>query len=935
MKDKQVILVVDDQLQNIELLEAYLMPQGYEIIAATNGEDALGKLSGNQIDMILLDVQMPGIDGFEVIRRVRKDKLHWQLPIILVTALRETEDRVKGIEAGCDDFISKPVDKLELLARVRSLLKVKDYNDLLSTYRKELESEVTRRTDELTHALENLQQDIIERKQMEESLRASEKRYRHLFDASPDGIVVIGSDGRITSANNKQGQMYRYESPSEMIGVLATELVATSSREYSAQILQRRLNGEYIPPVEYALVRKDGTTFYGETSATTLGGADGTVSGYICVTRDTTDRKRAEEALEISNEKLKDLFDTAPVGYHEIDENGNIDAVNQTELNMLGYSYEEMIGQRVWEFNSDSEKSRQRVLNRLAGNIPSNKNSEQFYTHKDGTAISVLVDDLILRNKLGKISGIRTTILDVTTLNETKEALRETSDYLESLLSFANAPIMVWDNNNKITRFNLAFERLTGYTIDDILGKHPEILFPVEMREEFSVLLSRMSSGENLVSIEMPVRCKDGIVRTVLWNTANIYAADVKTIIATIANGQDITERNRAEQERNRLQGELIQVQKMDSLGTLAGGIAHDFNNILGIILAYTYMLEKRKENPEKFSESISAINQAVQRGTALVRQILTFARKSDGALEPMSLMELIHELLSMLDQTFPKIITFTEIVPKDLPNIDADRTQIHRALLNLCMNARDVMPHGGTITIKAEKQTKEQMKEQFPTADQDSYICISVSDTGEGMNEATRSKIFDPFFTTKPKGKGTGMGLPVVYGVVQAHQGFINVESELGHGTTFRLYFPIPNIIKKSTDSRQSEPFDVGGTETILIVEDEKLLIEMMHFLLVSKGYKVLIAHDGAEAIAVYKKHKKEIALVLTDMDLPMMSVSGIEEFKKLKEIDPGIKVIFISGFVEPAVKAELQNAGADGFLKKPFIADEILRLFRKVLDK
>ena len=181
MKDKPVILVVDDQPQNIELLEAYLVPQGYEIVKAANGEEALGKLSGNQIDLILLDVMMPGMDGFEVTRRVRQDNTHRLLPIILVTALRETEDRVKGIEAGCDDFISKPVDKMELLARVRSLLKVKAYNDLMSNYRKELESEVTRRTEELKHTLENLQQEITERKQAEEALRESERSGTGLF----------------------------------------------------------------------------------------------------------------------------------------------------------------------------------------------------------------------------------------------------------------------------------------------------------------------------------------------------------------------------------------------------------------------------------------------------------------------------------------------------------------------------------------------------------------------------------------------------------------------------------------------------------------------------------------------------------------------------------------------------------------------------------
>jgi CheY-like chemotaxis protein len=311
----------------------------------------------------------------------------------------------------------------------------------------------------------------------------------------------------------------------------------------------------------------------------------------------------------------------------------------------------------------------------------------------------------------------------------------------------------------------------------------------------------------------------------------------------------------------------------------------------------------------------------------------MTFARKTDASFEPLNLEDLIQELFSMLQQTFPKIITFKKIFPKDIPFILADRTQIHQSLLNLCVNARDAMPHGGSIIIKVEKQTGEQLKVQFPTADQDSYICISVTDSGEGMNETTRGRVFEPFFTTKAKGKGTGLGLSVVYGVVQSHHGFINVESELGYGTTFRLYFPIPNINEKPVDSRQVKSFEIGGTETILLVEDEELLIEMVSFLLESKGYKVFVAQDGAEAIEVYKKHIQEIALVLTDMGLPTMT--GMEEFKKLKEIDPNVKVILASGYFEPDMKADLLKAGAKGFLQKPYMSDVILQTLREVLDK
>jgi PAS domain S-box-containing protein len=798
MKDKSIILVVDDQPQNIELLEAHLVPQGYEVVTAASGDEALEKISTHPIDLILLDVTMPGMNGFDVTRSVRQDKSHWQIPIILVTALRETEDRVRGIEAGCDDFISKPVDKLELLARVRSLLKVKGYNDLVNNYRKELESEVIKRTRELKLAFDNLQKEVVERKR-------------------------------------------------------------------------------------------------------------------------------------------------------------------------------------------------------------------------------------------------------------TEETLRETSDYLENLFSFTNALIMVWDNSHKITRFNLTFERLSGYTLYNVIGKHPEILFSPDVRNDFSALLSRTSDGENLLPVELPVLCKDGSTRMVLWNTANIYTEDNKTITATIAHGQDITERKRAEThlqqseeryrrlvefspnailvhssgklvyvnpaavkllgahdasdllgkpvidfvhpdnkeserlriapgiihdapsplieekflrldgevvdvevsalsilydgqpaiqdvvrditEQKKTQEELLQSLKMQSIGTIAGGVAHDFNNILAIILGYSSLIEKNNLNAGKQAEAITAINQAVQRGAALVRQILTFARKTDVTFEPLSLADLFRELFSMLEQTFPKIIVFKKNIPKDTPYILADRTQIYQALLNLCVNARDAMPAGGSITINVEKEAGEKLKEQFSTADQKAYICISVTDTGEGMNEATRCRIFDPFFTTKPLGKGTGLGLSVVYGVVKAHHGFVNVESELGHGTTFRLYFPCPDIIKKAVDTSQVESYNIGGTEGILLVEDEKLLLEMTRFLLESKGYKVFNARDGAEAIEVYKAHREEIALVLTDMGLPVMV--GPEVFKKLKEINPDVRIIMASGYFEPDMKTELLKAGAMDFLQKPYKSDNILMTIRKSLDK
>jgi len=300
MKDKPVILVVDDEPQNIELLEAYLVPQGYEIVKAANGEEALGKLSDHQIDLILLDVKMPGMDGFEVTRRVRQDNTHQLLPIILVTVLRETEDRVKGIEAGCDDFISYPVDKMELLARVRSLLKVKAYNDLMSNYRKELEFGVTRKTEELKHALENLQQDITERKEMEENIKKLSMRQQALITAIPDIIMEVDTNKIYTWANEPGIDFFG----KDVIGKEADFYFVREQNTYD--VVQSIFSGnEDIIYVESWQRRKDGQERLLAWWCRVLKDTQGNVTGALSSARDVTERKLAEEEIKRLNEKLE------------------------------------------------------------------------------------------------------------------------------------------------------------------------------------------------------------------------------------------------------------------------------------------------------------------------------------------------------------------------------------------------------------------------------------------------------------------------------------------------------------------------------------------------------------------------------------------------------------------------------------------------------
>jgi two-component system, cell cycle sensor histidine kinase and response regulator CckA len=766
--------------------------------------------------------------------------------------------------------------------------------------------------------------DITERKRAEEKLSALTLRQQAILAAVPDIIMEVDNN-KIYNWANKAGIDFF---GNDVIGKEASYYFEGDQVTYN--VVQPLFNGkDEIIYIESWQRRKDGEKRLLAWWCRVLKDKSGNVTGALSSARDITERQWAEEALVKEQFLMKMLMDNVPDHIYFKDKESRFTRMNKAHAERFGLSDpSDAVGKTDFDFFTkhhaqpafDDEQKIIKTGLPLLG-------LEEKETWPDGRVTWVTTTKMPLRNTEGKIIGTFGISKDITQRKEAEETLRETRDYLENLFSFANAPILVWDPNLKITRFNLAIEKLTGYTVYDIVGKHVEMLFPAESRKSSLALIAPTTEGDHLITVELPLLCKNGSTRIVLWSTANIYAADGQTLVSTIAQGQDIT-------EQKKLQQALLQSQKMESIGTLAGGIAHDFNNILGIILGYTSFMERETISPEKLHENLGIINNAVGRGAALVGQILTFARKKDIVFNPMSVPDLIHELLSMLRQTFPRVITFIEHVDKSIPLIHADRTQLHQVMLNLCLNARDAMPNGGTITIKAEKQVKSQVQVKMPDADQHAYICISVTDTGEGMNEATRRQIFDPFFTTKEQGKGTGLGLAVVYGAVQSHHGFIDVESETGRGTTFMLYFPVPPASEQSTDvSLSTESFSKGGSETILLIEDEEALLEIVRLMLETNGYTVLSARDGIEAANAYKQHQQEIDIVLTDMGLPGMT--GMEVFKKLKEVDPQVKVIAASGFFEPDVKTKMDKDGAKGFIQKPYSPDEVLRILRKVLDE
>jgi len=416
---------------------------------------------------------------------------------------------------------------------------------------------------------------------------------------------------------------------------------------------------------------------------------------------------------------------------------------------------------------------------------------------------------------------------------------------------------------------------------------------------------------------------KDGVTIHVEF-VSNIYFMDEHKVIQ--CNIRDITERERIEEQ-------MRQLQKLEGLGTLAGGIAHDFNNILGIILAYITSTKRFKDDAKKLDLAVNTIVKAVERGKTLVQQILTFARKTETEFGAVNVNDVVMEIMVMIFETFPKILTYAQNFDKTVPYINADRSQLHQVLLNLCVNARDAMPSGGVLTINTRMVSVASLRNQHPDAAASGYVCIEVSDTGEGMSEEIKKRIFEPFFTTKGIGKGTGLGLSVVFGIVQAHKGYIDVESELGKGTTFRLYLPASQVAApisvKDEETLEEIP---GGTETLLVVEDEEMLMMSLRMVLVEKGYKVLSTVDGLTALKIYQERKDDIALVLTDLGLPNMN--GLEVCQRIKKINPNEHIILATGFLDPEMKAEFLDAGIHHFLYKPYDLKKVLKVVREVLE-
>ncbi|HEY1770884.1 MAG TPA: response regulator [Chthoniobacterales bacterium] len=595
---------------------------------------------------------------------------------------------------------------------------------------------------------------------------------------------------------------------------------------------------------------------------------------------------------------------------------------NRGAERIYGWKREEAFGQNVDELLKTRAaetlgwlKETFRVENHWEG--------ELWQTRRDGTEIVVASSWTLTDNKSN--SPWLQINADVTERVRAAEALRKSEERYRQFVDEDLTGNLMMKPDGTIVTCNPAFVRIFRFGSAQEAQKANFFSLLRSKKEGLELLAAlRPNDGVERDEIEMHDRDGDAVYVAARFTGTFDDAATLTEIKGYLFN----------DTKRKRLERQLIQAQKMEGLGTLAGGIAHDFNNILAIILGYTTRVEDSQNQPEQLTDALRVIREAVARGAALVQQLLTSARQTEAQFASTDLNSLVGEMEHMLAATFPKTISFVLQLQRNLPLAKADRSQLHQVLLNLCVNARDAMPDGGTLTLETGTTSGAQLGEYFTGVTAENYVVMRVIDTGGGISKQVKPHIFEPFYTTKERGKGTGLGLSVVYGVVNNHRGFVQVDSEPGYGTTFSIYLPLEGVGESGNGAHAKAPAGLNDrARTIMLVEDEEMLRGLGVLMLEGDGYRVLAAKDGVEAVEMFTAHADEIGLVLCDLGLPRLG--GREVFLKMKEIKPNVRAIVASGYLEPNIRSEILKAGVIDTVQKPYDFRDMLEKIRAIIGQ
>ena len=780
--------------------------------------------------------------------------------------------------------------------------------------------------------------DITKRKHAEDALRQSEEKYASMIKASPDAITLRTlPDCRYIDVNESFTQLTGY-GREEVLGKSIEELHILIDSQKHTQLVNKVQQSGDTHDDEFRYRTRAGEVRIGKVSATRVN-----VGGKECVlsvTRDITDSKLAEEALRASEERFRTLVESLHATVLILGPAGEIQFANRAALKLFGHTLDEIVGRTSIELgwnpvdaNGKELPLELRPAPRVLASGKPVRNEVFGWRRPDSHELLWTIGDLVpLFDKDGKLEKVVVAFSDITLQIRAAEALRQSEEKYARMIQFSpDAVTLRTVPEGRLIDVNDTFTRLSGYSREEVIGTlAAELDFALDgaWRKQVEEGLRRNGSVRDF---EFEYRTKSGEMR-LGRGSASLIEVGGQTCVLTIV--RDITDDKRAEESLRKTELRMQTIQKMEAVGRLAGGIAHDFNNMLMVVSGQLELLREQLAQQPDHIRKIEQAQKAAERAAALTRQLLAFSRRQ--ALQPqiVNLSTIVSEMNKLIAPMIGGSIEIENKLDPALGAVKADPAQIEQVILNLVVNARDAMPEGGRLSLETMNvELDAQHARLHPPMTAGRYVLLEVSDSGIGMDAETQKHIFEPFFTTKPKGKGTGLGLASVYGIVKQSGGFIFVDSILGRGTTFRMYLPVAAPANDDAIAGEPPQNPVIGHETVLLAEDEPAVRAVARTFLQGLGYIVLESGNGAEALEIARSHPKHVDLLLTDMVMP--GISGVELAAQIGALRPGIKVAFMSGYSDFKTLQGPPPSANQTFVQKPFTRDSLARAIRQALER
>lgn len=763
-----------------------------------------------------------------------------------------------------------------------------------------------------------------EREEVEAAARKTEKRSQLFFDRQVVPMAITSPQKGWVQVNDHLCSLFGY-TREELSQLTWAELTHPEDLERDLQYFERLRDGtidDYSTEKRY--IRKDGTVIDTHLSVSSVRRPDGTLEDVLAVIEDISARKRAEAALRESERKYRELIENANSIILRWTSRGEITFLNEFGQKFFGWTQAELLGRSVMGTIVPESESTGRDLRPLMDQVCNNPKAFESNVNenilRDGRRVWVAWTNKTVFDSAGKLVEVLSIGTDITERKRAEEALAESEARYRMFFEANPHPMWLYDLET------LAFLAVNDAAVCHYGYSRPEFLSmtiaDIRPSDDVPRLLENVARGNDDPIERSGIwrhRKKDG---TVIWAEISSHALQYRGRPAKLVLAHDVTEQKRAEQEQQRLLAQLIQAQKMEAVGQLAGGVAHDFNNILAAMMMQVGLLQMNPHFPPEFGPALADLEAEATRAANLTRQLLTFSRRQIMQPQVFDVNALLSNLLRMLKRLIGEHIRLDLKCAGEELWVNADPGMMEQVVVNLAVNARDAMPNGGSLLLKTEPRDLEETSiHGNPDAAPGRFVCLCVSDTGCGMDANTLKHIFEPFFTTKEPGKGTGLGLATVYGILKQHNGWVQVESQPHRGSTFRVFLPFhPKAPAKPDDLIELEQDSTpGGDETVLVVEDEASVRATIVKTLRNRGYRVLEAVNGNEALRVWRQQPGTVDLLLTDMVLPE-GLTGLQLAQQLRRDSQHLKVLLMSGYNLELAQHGLPIQPGIKYLAKPF---------------